>query len=102
MKRFTTVLFGTLTATALLMSAGPAAGAATGEVVVYTAEVVPLDVYENPRGCYALPEGAHVLANRTDRPVQVYGAPGCFGVPVVTVKENWGSHVPPAAASFRV
>jgi hypothetical protein len=102
MKRFTTVLFGTLTATALLMSTGPTASAATGEVVVFSAEVVPLDVYENPRGCYALPEGAHVLANRTDRAVRVYGAPGCFGLPVVTVEESWGSHVPPAAASFSV
>jgi hypothetical protein len=102
MKRFKTVLFGTLTAIALLMSASPAAGAATGEVVVYTAEVVPLDVYENPSGCYALPEGAHVLVNRTNRPLKVYGTPGCFGVPVLTVEEDWGSHVPPAAASFRV
>ncbi|WP_410644307.1 hypothetical protein [Amycolatopsis sp. lyj-346] len=102
MKRFMAVLLSTLTATALLMSASPAAGAATGEVVVFTAEVVPLDVHENPRGCYALPEGAHVLANRTDRPVVVYGTPECFGVPILTVKASWGSHVPPAAASFRV
>lgn len=101
MKRFTTFLVGTLTATALLVSASPAAGAAMGEVVVFTAEAVPLDVYENPRGCYPLPEGAHVLANRTDRPVRVYGAAECFGLPVVTVEQNWGSHVPPVAASFR-
>jgi hypothetical protein len=102
MKRFKTVLFGTVTATALLMSASPAANAAMGEVVVYTAEIVPLDVYENPWGCYPLPEGAHVLANRTNRPLQVYGTPECFGLPVLTVERNWGSHVPPAAASFRV
>ncbi|WP_410673669.1 hypothetical protein [Amycolatopsis sp. cmx-4-68] len=102
MKRFTAVLSATLTATALLVPASPAAGAATGEVVVFTTEVVPLDVHENPRGCYALPEGAHVLANRTDRPVRVYGAPECFGPPLLTVEANRGSHVPPAGASFRV
>lgn len=102
MKRCTTVLFGTVTAIALLMSTSPAAGAATGEVVVYTAEIVPLDVYEHPRGCYAIPVGAHVLTNRTNLPVLVYGTPGCFGFPVLTVEENWGSHVPPAAASFSV
>ncbi|MEV6872105.1 hypothetical protein [Amycolatopsis sp. NPDC051128] len=96
------VLLSTLTATVLLMSASPAAGAATGEVVVFTSEFVPLDVYENPEGCYALPEGAHVLANRTDGPVLVYGTPECFGVPIVTVEASWGTHVPPAAASFRV
>jgi hypothetical protein len=102
MKRFTAVLSSTVAVVALLVSASPAAVAATGEVVVFTTEAVPLDVHENPEGCYALPEGAHVLTNRTDQPVEVYGAPECFGVPVVTVKANWGSHVPPAAASFRV
>jgi hypothetical protein len=102
MKRFTTILFSTLTAAVLLASTAPAAGAATDEVVVYTAEVVPLNVYENPQGCYELPEGAHVLANRTNRPVHVYGQPGCLGVPVLTVEKNWGSHVPTAAASFHV
>ena len=102
MKRFTAVLSGTLTAAALLLSASPAAGAATGEVVVFTAEVVPLTVHENPRGCYAVPEGAHVLANRADRPVWAYGAPACFGPPILTVEPGWGAHVPPAGASFRV
>ncbi|WNV82873.1 hypothetical protein [Umezawaea sp. Da 62-37] len=102
MKRVTTILFGALAASALLMSTGPAAGAATGEVVVFSAEVVQLEVYEHPRGCNALPTGAHVLANRTNQPVRIYGTPECFGIPVLTVEENWGSHVPPAAASFRV
>lgn len=102
MKRFTTVLFGTLTAVALVLSTAPAASAATGEVVVFSTEVVPLDVFKDPDGCYRLPEGAHVLANRTDREVEVYAAPRCFGIPIVTVEENRGSHVPPAAASFRV
>jgi hypothetical protein len=102
MKRFTAVLSSTLTIAALLVAAGPAAGAATGEVVVFSTEVVALDVHEDPDGCYALPEGAHVLANRTDRPVKVYGTPKCFGIPLLSVEANRGSHVPPAAASFRV
>jgi hypothetical protein len=102
MKRFTAVLSSTLAGAALLVSASPAASAATGDVVVFSTEVVPLDVHENPQGCYELPAGAHVLANRTDQPVGVYGTPGCFGVPILTVNANWGSHVPPAAASFRV
>src|SRR3569833_4020976 len=101
MKRFTAVLSSTVAVAALRVSASPAAVAATGEVVVFTTEVVPLDVHENPHGCYPLPEGAHVLANRPDRPVHVYGTHDCLGVPILTVKTNWGSHVPPAAARVR-
>lgn len=46
MKRFTAILSSTVAVAALLVSAGPAAVAATGEVVVFTTEVVPLDVHE--------------------------------------------------------
>ncbi|NUT93894.1 MAG: hypothetical protein HOY78_17930 [Saccharothrix sp.] len=106
MKRFTTALLGTLCATALTVPLSPAAHAAVGEVVVYTAEVVELAVFENPRGCYAIPEGAHVLINRTNKNVEVFGVPDCGGPfpapPIWVVQENYGGHVPPAAASFKV
>ncbi|NUT96352.1 MAG: hypothetical protein HOY78_30430 [Saccharothrix sp.] len=106
MKRFTTVLLGTLCATALTVPLSPAAHAAVGEVVVYIAEVEELVVFENPRGCYDIPVGAHVMTNRTNKSVEVYGVPNCGGPfptpPIWTLDENYGGHVPPAAASFKV
>ncbi|MEU7530184.1 hypothetical protein AB0A74_30970 [Saccharothrix sp. NPDC042600] len=106
MKRFATALLGALTATALTVPFSPAAHAAVGEVVVYIAEVEELVTFENPRGCYEIPVGAHVMTNRTNKQVEVFGVPNCgdpFPTPPIWVlQENYGGHVPPAAASFKV
>jgi hypothetical protein len=80
------------------LAAAPAS-AATGKVVVFSLEVGPLDIYENPSGCYKLPAGAHVLDNMTDAPVRVYATPACIG-PALTIRPDYGSHVPPVAGSF--
>ncbi|MBW4718455.1 hypothetical protein [Saccharothrix obliqua] len=98
MKRFATLVLAALATTALT---APVANAAAGEVIVYTAEVVPVAVFKDPKGCHAVPNGAHVLVNRTDEEVEVYGVPGCLGLPILAVEKSYGSHVPPAAASFR-
>lgn len=106
MKRFATALLGALSATALTIPLSPAAHAAVGEVVVYIAEVTELVVFENPRGCYEIPAGAHVMTNRTNKNVEVFGVPDCGGPfptpPIWVLQENYGGHVPPAAASFKV
>ncbi|MEV7181180.1 hypothetical protein [Kitasatospora sp. NPDC093679] len=82
-----------------LTGAAPAPRAATGTVVVFSTEFQPLDVYTDPSGCNQLPTLAHVLANRTDHPVKVYGNPFCLG-PGLTVQPGYGTHVPGGAGSF--
>ncbi|MFE4591883.1 hypothetical protein [Streptomyces laurentii] len=81
--------------------AAPAAPAASsgGTVTVFETEAQALTVYEDPRGCQALPALAHVLGNHTDRTVRVYGNPFCLG-PAVTVAPGHGTHVPGGAGSF--
>ncbi|MEU3711883.1 hypothetical protein [Streptomyces catenulae] len=88
-------------AAATLGSAVPASATepASGEVVVFSTEAQPLDVYRDPEGCRQLPTLAHVLANRTDHPVKVYGNPFCVG-PSVAVLPDHGIHVPGGAGSF--
>ncbi|GAA0445685.1 hypothetical protein [Streptomyces olivaceiscleroticus] len=75
------------------------AAAAEGEVIVFETELQPLTTYENPVGCIKLPVGSHVLANRTDRPVQVYADPFCM-TPSVTVPPGHGSHLAAGTGSF--
>ncbi len=83
-----------------LAAPAPAAGrAASGDVVVFSTEAQPLDVYRDPVGCQQLPTVAHVLTNQTDRPVKVYGNPFCLG-PSVVVQPGYGTHVPGGAGSF--
>ncbi|WP_285738937.1 hypothetical protein [Kitasatospora phosalacinea] len=83
-----------------LAAPAPAAPrAASGDVVVFSTEAQPLDVYRDPAGCQQLPTLAHVLANQTDRPVKVYGNPFCLG-PSVVVQPGYGTHVPGGAGSF--
>ncbi|GGT33772.1 hypothetical protein ACFFV7_49140 [Nonomuraea spiralis] len=84
----------TLTAAAL------PAQAATGQVVVFSTEFQPLDVYDNPTRCTKLPLAAHTLNNQTDGDVTLYGDPMCMRA-VVTVRPGHGSHVPPMSGSFR-
>ncbi|WP_344437808.1 hypothetical protein [Kitasatospora nipponensis] len=98
--RRTTTLAALFATAALLGLAAPPAQAATGEVVVFSTELQPLDVYRDPVGCVKLPLAAHVLDNQTDRPVQVFADPFCLG-PALTVQPGFGSHVPPGSGSFR-
>ncbi|MDX3639061.1 hypothetical protein [Streptomyces sp. MB09-02B] len=78
---------------------GTAAAAEPGEVVVFRTELAPLTVYPEPHGCHKLPADAHVLTNRTDRPVTVYGDPFCL-TPGLTVQPGFGAHVAPGSGSF--
>lgn len=93
------VLISLVAASAVFGLAGSAQAAATGDVVVFSTEVQPLDVYRDPTGCQQLPTVAHVLNNQTDRPVRVYGNPFCVG-PSVVVQPGHGTHVPGGAGSF--
>ncbi|POX49321.1 hypothetical protein C3489_25100 [Streptomyces sp. Ru71] len=100
MRRTRTLLLA-MTAALLAMSAAPgtAAAAESGEVVVFGTELTPLAVYPDPSGCYKLPADAHVLANRTDRPVTIYADPFCL-TPGLTVQPSYGSHVAAGSGSF--
>ncbi|MFF9343898.1 MULTISPECIES: hypothetical protein [unclassified Streptomyces] len=93
------VLISLVAAGAVLGLAGSAQAAASGDVVVFSTEVQPLDVYRDPAGCQRLPAVAHVLTNQTDRPVRIYGNPFCLG-PSVAVQPGFGTHVPGGAGSF--
>ncbi|MFD1146195.1 hypothetical protein [Saccharothrix hoggarensis] len=100
MKRLFGVVLSGLVAAVLLVPLGPAAQAATGKVVVFSVEAVPLENYDNPVGCRRLPAGAHVLANLTDGDVTIFGDPLCVS-PLVTVEPGYGTHVPTFGAAFR-
>ncbi|MFD0562075.1 hypothetical protein ACFQ2M_08620 [Kitasatospora saccharophila] len=96
------ILVSLLAAGSVLGLAAPAPAvtrAASGDVVVFSTEAQPLDVYRDPAGCQQLPTVAHVLTNQTDRPVKVYGNPFCLG-PSVVVQPGYGTHVPGGAGSF--
>ncbi|KOV77991.1 hypothetical protein [Nocardia sp. NRRL S-836] len=101
MKRLVTATLATLAATGLLGSAASPAQAAEGRVAVFSTEVTPVAVYEDPNGCTTLPPDAHVLVNLTDTEVVVYGDPLCL-TPGVAVAPGYGSHVTPGSGSFSV
>jgi hypothetical protein len=92
MKRFVSATLGTLAATALLASVSPPAQAATGRVAVFSSEVTPVAVYEDPSGCTKLPADSHVLINLTDTDVVVHSDPLCL-TPGLVVEAEHGSHV---------
>ncbi|MEU2925982.1 hypothetical protein ABZ636_13195 [Streptomyces sp. NPDC007251] len=99
--RFTRI-FGLAVSSVLLAgiaASGTAVAADSGDVVVFRNEFVPLTVYQNPHGCHKLPVDAHVLTNRTDRPVTVYGDPFCL-TPGLIVQPGYGAHVAPGSGSF--
>lgn len=77
------------------------ADSGSGDVVVFRTEVSPVTVYENPAGCRKLPADSHVLVNRSDRPVTVYGDPFCL-TPGLVVQPRHGAHVVPGSGSFSV
>jgi hypothetical protein len=96
------ILVSLLAAGSVLGLAAPAPAAvrsASGDVVVFSTEAQPLDVYRDPAGCQQLPALAHVLTNQTDRPVKIYSNPFCLG-PSVVVQPGYGTHVPGGAGSF--
>lgn len=88
-------------ASAMALFAATPAEASSGRVTVFTTEVTPLKVYDDPSGCNALPPGAHVLTDETDSPVRVYADPFCL-TPSLVVQPGYGTHVPPLAGSFSV
>ncbi|NML52613.1 hypothetical protein HHL19_17650 [Streptomyces sp. R302] len=93
------VLVALVAASAVFGLTGSAQAAASGDVVVFSTELQPLDVYRDPVGCRQLPVAAHVLNNQTDGPVRIYGNPFCLG-PSVVVQPGYGVHVPGGAGSF--
>lgn len=86
-------------ASAVALFAATPAEASTGRVTVFSTEVAPLKVYDDPTGCNTLPPGAHVLTNESDAPVRVYADPFCL-TPSLVVQPGYGTHVPPIAGSF--
>ena len=84
---------------AVCAATGTASAAEEGDVVVFRTELTPLTVYHDPHGCQKLPPDAHVLANRSDRPVTVYADPFCL-TPGLIVRPGYGSHVAPGSGSF--
>lgn len=85
---------------AVLALPGTASAASNGDVTVFRTELSPLTVYENPTGCTKLPADSHVLVNRSDKPVTVYGDPFCL-TPGLTVQPDHGAHVAPGSGSFK-
>ncbi len=76
-SRPTAVLAALAAALATLGLAAAPAQAATGQVVVFSTEVQPLQVFQDPTGCHRLPPLAHVLDNLTDQQIKVYADPFC-------------------------
>lgn len=100
-KRRFGVVLGGLASVILLAPLAPPAQAATGQVAVFSVEFLPLETYENPRGCKVLPAGAHVLANLTDGDVTIFSDQLCLTPAMVTVPAGYGTHVPSLGAAFR-
>jgi hypothetical protein len=97
MRRLTTT-FSALAAAAAVAALGLAAAApaqaATGQVVVFSTEIQPLDVYTDPTGCHRLPITSHVIDNLTDQPIHVFLDPFCtVPAPIPVLAPNYGSHV---------
>ncbi|WP_199573114.1 hypothetical protein [Streptomyces murinus] len=93
------VLVALVAVGAVLGLTAPAQADASGDVVVFSTEVQPLDVYHDPAGCQRLPALAHVLSNLSDQPVRIYANPFCLG-PSLVVQPGYGTHVPGGAGSF--
>ena len=100
MRRLTSLIALGVAGLMMGITATPAQ-AATGQVVVFSTELTPVTVYENPRGCKAFPPLAHVLNNQTDKPVRIHGDPLCL-TPGMTVLPGYGMHVPEGFGSFSV
>jgi hypothetical protein len=88
-----------LAAAAVVGLAAAPAHAATGQVVVFSTEVQPLEVHQDPSGCHQLPPLAHVIDNLTDATIKVYADPFCTipaTLPISGIGElppGYGTHV---------
>ncbi|MDQ3402022.1 MAG: hypothetical protein M3548_01325 [Actinomycetota bacterium] len=104
--RFARMTIATTVAGVLLATTAPVASAespaATGQVVVFQHEFTELTIYENPKGCQALPVGSHVINNLTSQPITIYYDPLCLSAiePVATIRPGYGTHVS-SVGSFR-
>ncbi|TDD08913.1 hypothetical protein E1181_05405 [Saccharopolyspora terrae] len=93
-----------LLASALLVmgvvgSAG--AQAPSGQVLVFIADAaVPVEKFQNPQGCHALPTGTHVVINDTDRAITLHPTPTCTG-PGIELAPGHGAHELPAFGGFQ-
>jgi len=91
------------TAAAMTTAVVPAAATpATGRVVAFVADLLPVTTFENPSGCNQFPLGAHIVFNETDGPIEVFADPECFVPlePLATLEAGRSMHVT-AAGSFR-
>ncbi len=86
-------------ATAAFAAVPAPADAATGQVVVFSSELVPAATYSDPSGCNVLPPLAHIVVNLTDAPITVYADPLCI-FPALVIGPGFGAHVPTLAGSF--
>lgn len=94
MRHFTLAAALVAATAAFGLAAAVPAQAASGQVVVFSDELQPLDVYHNPNGCTQVPISAHVLENQTDKPVHVYGDPFCaVPAPIPVLQPGYGTHV---------
>lgn len=99
MKRLFAVVLSGIAALGVAVAAAPAAQAAEGQVIVFSTELQPLDVYRDPTGCHKLPLEAHIIANMTDQDIVTYADPLCL-TPGLRIKPSHGSHVALSTGSF--
>ncbi|MBC6451516.1 hypothetical protein [Actinokineospora xionganensis] len=88
--------------TALASPASAETPRGPGQVVAFTHEFTPLEVWKDPQGCQSLPAGTHLIFNQTDKVITIYADPLCF-VPIdpfAKVKPGYGTHVS-AVGSFK-
>jgi hypothetical protein len=80
-------------------ASAPAPAAAEGKVTIFSHELAPLIVHEDPTGCTLILPTAHVLINQTDTTIRIYADPLCLS-PSLTVPPGYGFHVSPSSGSF--
>ena len=71
----------------------------TEQVIVFSNELVPLTVYNDPQGCQRLPAISHVLVNETSRTVYLHADPFCLG-PSLPIQPGYGAHTGQLSGSF--
>lgn len=77
------------------------AQAPSDQVLVFIADaLVPVEKFQSPQGCHALPVGTHVVINDTDRAITLHATPDCTGLGV-PLESEYGAHELPAFGSFK-
>lgn len=77
------------------------AQAPSDQVLVFIADaLVPVEKFQSPEGCHALPLGTHVVINDTDHEITLHASPDCSGLGVPLQPEH-GAHELPAFGSFK-